>query len=142
MSVTTLPTATISYDDDWTEDFSYETPPSYTYKLHVDSERVLGYTDELEAYKQAVYKILNTERYEYLIYSWNYGIELKNLIGKHIAYVIPELERVITEAIMQDDRTVSVSDFEFDTSKLGVVTVTFKCTSIYGEIKQQLTMEI
>ena len=98
--------------------------------------------DELEAYKQAVYKILNTERYEHVIYSWNYGVELKELFGQHIAYVVPELERRIREAIMQDNRTVSVTDFQFDTSKFGEVVVSFKATSIYGETEQQLTVAI
>lgn len=32
--------------------------------------------------KQAIYKILQTERFEYLIYSWNYGIELNAVVGK------------------------------------------------------------
>ena len=26
----------------------------------------------IDIHKQAIYKILNTERYDYLIYSWNY----------------------------------------------------------------------
>ena len=42
--------------------------------------------DETEAVRQAAIKILNTERYENEIYSWNYGIELKDLIK----YVIKE----------------------------------------------------
>ena len=135
-----LPTITVSYEKE--ADFIYETQPSYTYKLNQVSGRVRGFTDELEAYKQAVYKILNTERYGYIIYSWNYGIELNDLFGKHIAYVVPELERRITEAIMQDDRTDSVSCFKFDTSKFGVVAVTFTVTCIYGDIKIDKTFEI
>lgn len=139
---TVLPTATNAIDTDYTSaaDFYYIQQPSYTYKLNEST--VHGYVDELAAYKQAVYKILNTERYEYIIYSWNYGIELKDLFGQSIYYVVPELERRITEAIMQDDRTVSVTNFEFDTSKRGVVSVTFTCVSIYGEIEEELTTEI
>lgn len=139
---TVLPTAINVVDTDYASatDFYYIQQPSYTYKLNEST--VHGYVDELAAYKQAVYKILNTERYEYLIYSWNYGIELKDLFGQSIYYVVPELERRITEAIMQDDRTVSVTNFEFDTSKRGVVSVTFTCVSIYGEIEQELTTEI
>lgn len=139
-----LPSESTDVDNSYTfrDAFQVETQPSYTHKLNPNTQRVIGHTDGLEAYKQAVYLILNTERYEYPIYSWNYGIELKELFGQHIAYVVPELERRIREAIMQDDRTVSVTDFQFDTSKFGEVSVTFKATSIYGETEQQLTVEI
>lgn len=137
-----LPSESSDVDNSYTfqDAFQVETQPSFTYKL--SEQRVSGYVDELEAYKQAVYKILNTERYEHVIYSWNYGVELKELFGQHIAYVVPELERRIREAIMQDNRTVSVTDFQFDTSKFGEVVVSFKATSIYGETEQQLTVAI
>lgn len=139
MSDYLLPTVALETTD-LLDAFEYETHPDLTYKLHEKS--VSGYVDGLEAYRQAVVKILNTERYKYLIYSWNYGIELVDLIGQPVPYVVPELERRITEAIMQDDRTESVSNFKFDTSKFGVVAVTFKATSIYGETEQQLTVAI
>lgn len=137
-----LPSESGDVDNSYTfrDAFQVETQPSFTYKLN--GNRVSGYVDELDAYKQAVYKILNTERYEHVIYSWNYGVELKDLFGQHIAYVVPELERRIREALMQDDRTVSVTDFQFDTSKFGEVAVKFKATSIYGESEQQLTVAI
>lgn len=139
MSDYLLPTVALE-NTDMTGAFEYETHPDLTYKL--TDKRVAGCVDGHEAYKQAVAKILATERYEYLIYSWNYGIELKDLFGQPIPYVVPELQRRITEAIMQDDRTESVGNFKFDTSKFGVVTVTFKVTSIYGETNQQLTVAI
>ena len=114
------------------EDFDYELEPSKTYKLNVDNNTISGgYIDGLDALKQAVYKILNTERYDYLIYSWNYGVEIKDLIGEHMSFVIPELERVIKEALMQDDRIEDVTDFEFETNKNDVI-VKFKVISIEG----------
>lgn len=139
-----LPSESGDVDNSYTfrDAFQVETQPSYTHKLNTNTQRVVGHVDGLEAYKQAVHKILNTERYEHLIYSWDYGVELKELFGQHIAYVVPELERRIREALMQDDRTVSVDNFQFDTSKFGEVAVTFKATSIYGETEQQLTVEI
>ena len=133
MSNTVLPTSPGSVSSTVTPEVVTTREPSLTYKLDTERNRVVGYVNGREAYKQAIYKILNTERYEYVIYSWNYGVELKSLIGMPIYYVIPELERRITEAIENDDRTVSVSNFEFDTSKRGVVHVKFTATSVYGE---------
>lgn len=133
MSITVLPTSPGSVEETYPAELQFIRQPSFTYKLNAERNKVVGYVDAREAYKQAIYKILNTERYEYVIYSWNYGVELKDLIGMPIYYVIPELERRITEAIEQDDRTVSVGNFNFDTSKRGVVHVTFTATSIFGD---------
>ena len=129
-----IPTATSVAQEEPIVDFEYETQPNYTYKLNVESERVASYVDNLEAYKQAVYKILNTERYDHLIYSWNYGVELKDLIGTPLSYAIPEIEERIREAVMQDDRTESVYGFEFEQVKRGVLHVTFWCKSTLGTI--------
>ena len=85
-----------SVQDDLQEDFDIITQPTKTYKLDIEKNTIVGYCDGIEAMQQAIYKILNTERFDYLIYSWNYGIEIKNLIGEEMTLVIPELERVIT----------------------------------------------
>ena len=77
---------------------------SKTYYLNIEKNTISKFCDGIDAMKQAVYCILNTERFEHLIYSWNYGIELKHLIGENTTFVIPELERVITEALLQDLR--------------------------------------
>lgn len=117
--------------DDLQEDFDIITQPTKAYKLDLEKNIIVGYCDGIEALKQAIYKILNTERYDYLIYSWNYGVEIKNLIGEETTLVIPELERVIKEALMQDDRIEDVTDFEFSIDK-NVVTSKFKVTSVEG----------
>lgn len=139
-----LPSNSGTVDNSYTfqDAFKIEEQPSLTYRLNLNTQRIIGKVDGLEAYKQAVYKILNTERYEHLIYSWAHGVELKDLFGQHPAYVIPELERRFREAIMQDDRTESVHSFVFDDSKRGVISVTFTCTSIFGETELQKTVEI
>ena len=90
--------------------------------------------DGIEAIKQAIYCILNTERFEYLIYSWNYGVEFKNLIGEKSTYVIPELERLIKEALLQDDRIEDLSDFKFTQNK-NAITVNFKVITKRGDIE-------
>lgn len=142
MSDTLIPTAMNVAEYDFTDAFEYETQPDLTYKLNPDKNKISGYADQQEAYKQAVYKLLSTERYEHIIYSWNYGVELKDLFGQPIPYVVPELERRITEAVMQDDRTKSVDNFEFDTSKFGIVAVKFRANSIYGEVEITKTIEV
>lgn len=107
--------------------------PNKTYYLDIENNTIKGYCDGIEAMKQAIYCILNTERFEHLIYSWNFGIELKNLIGESSTYVVPELQRVITEALVQDDRIEEVNNFEFEINK-NKITVTFNVMTTVGEI--------
>ena len=93
--------------DDFDSDFEEEIETSNTYAICGD--RITGYIDGLEAIKQAVYLILNTERFEYIIYSWDYGVELYDLFGEPIDFVKSELKRVIKEALEQDDRIIDVN---------------------------------
>lgn len=113
------------------------TEPSKNYKMYFSNKFINGNCDELEAMKQVIYKILNTERYQYIIYSWDYGIETLDLFGEPISYVCPEIERRITEALIQDDRIESVDSFEFDYSNKGKVHVKFKVHTIYGDTEQE-----
>lgn len=131
-----------SVNDILTEDLEVETLPSKNYMMHIERNRISGYCDKAEAVKQAIYKILNTERYDYIIYSWNYGIELVDLYGEPVTYVCPELERRIIDALMVDDRINSCENFEFGISQKGVVVVTFKANTIYGDIDIEKVVNI
>lgn len=107
--------------------------PSLSYRMRIAEEKILGTIDELEAVAQACYKILNTERYQYVIYSWNYGIELRSLFGKPIPYVYSELPRRIREALLQDDRVESVENFDLSHNR-GDVLCTFTVKTKYGDL--------
>lgn len=107
--------------------------PSNTFFIDFEKGRISGFIDEKEAVKQAIMLILNTERYKFLIYSWNYGAELEALIGTHPDIVEDEVERLISEALLQDDRITAVYDFEFSRNK-DTFLVNFKVDSIYGDI--------
>ena len=118
-------------------DLEMETEPSVNYNMNIKQDIINGTVDELEAMKQVIYKILNTERYQYIIYSWNYGIELMDLFGMPVIYVIPELERRITEALIQDERIESVDDFEFDSSEKRTVKASFTVHTIFGDVQTE-----
>lgn len=114
---------------------SQESLPTYTYGLDPIKNRIQGFKDEQAAMKQAIFKILQTERYKHPeIYSNNYGVELEELIGMPIPYVLPELERRITEALKWDERITSVNDFEFEVDKKEVL-VKFTADTIYGTVE-------
>lgn len=130
-----------SVNDNLQRDFEIEEQPTYTYKLNIDSNSIIGFTDELEAMKQAIYLILNIERYNYLIYSWNYGVELADLFGQPISFVLPELKRRITEALTQDERIQSVDNFSFEVNR-GKVHATFTVHTIFGDVEAERVVNI
>lgn len=111
------------------------------YKLNIDREKVSGTCKEIEAVKQTVFKILNTERYDNIIYSWNYGVETKDLYGMPMGYVQPEIKRRFTEALMQDERIKEVSDFKFET-KGHELHVSFFVACNYGNFRAERTVTV
>ena len=114
---------------------------SKTYYLDIEKNIIYNFCDGLEAMKQTIYCILNTERFDHLIYSWNYGIELKHLIGESTTFVIPELERVIKEALLQDTRIIDVNNFDFNV-KQNEILVTFTVITTLGNIEMERVVSI
>ena len=116
--------------------------PSYTYAVNYGGNGQLnGYCDQTEAVKQAIYKIINTERYRYIIYSWNYGIELEDLYGQPIPYIYAEAQRRIIEALLQDDRIEKVYDFTWSHNGPDVITH-FSVDTIYVTTIRDLEKEL
>lgn len=127
--------------DDLKQDFIFERLPSNTFRMLHDTETVKGNIDRIQSVAQAVFLILNTERYEWLIHSWDYGVELHDLIGKDTAYAIPEIERRIREALLQDDRITAVDNFTFTVEKKKVHTK-FTVTTIFGAFETEKGVDI
>ncbi|WMJ78507.1 MULTISPECIES: DUF2634 domain-containing protein [unclassified Sedimentibacter] len=108
-----------------------EVKTTRTYKMSQAS--IQGFTDGLKALEQAIYKVLNTEKYEYPIYSFYYGIELESLIGKDKNYVKTELKRRIRECLLRDERITEVDNFQF-TEDEDILNCTFDVHSTYGNL--------
>lgn len=103
-----------------------------TYRIDWENGVIDGMCDGKEALKQAIRKILGTERYVYTIYSFGYGIEtgFEKYNGKS---VFPILKKNIEEALLQDDRISEVKDFVFSKDG-GNVSVKFTVVSSQGEM--------
>lgn len=99
------------------------------------------YIDDLEALEQAINKVLNTEKYQYPIYSFDYGVEFQSLIGKDLEYVKIELKRRIEECLLNDSRIQSVDDFEFEFNGDNL-NCTFNVVSIYGDIQVNKEVDV
>ena len=134
-----------------TEEITETTYPSNTYKIvikhnpYADStkavDRISGYVDDLESVKQAIQLILGTERYQFPIYSWDYGVELVDLFGKPIPYVMSELPRRVKDALIQDDRIEDVINFAFETNGNKLHT-TFTVVTNIGNVETELEVTV
>ena len=116
-----------------------QTYQNKTYQL--SETKIEGFVDELAALKQGIYKALSTERYEYPIYSFSYGVAWKQLIGEDPPYVRAEMKRMIQETLLCDSRILDVDGFEFEFSG-DACHCTFQVQSIYGEVEIEKEAEI
>ena len=88
--------------------------PSYTWAFDLKEKVLSGTCDGKTAVMQSIYLTLFTDRYKWLIHDWDYGHELASLFGMPLTYVIPEIERLVKEALIQDDRIDDVFNFHFE----------------------------
>ena len=137
-----------SYEEELENDFFVESEPSLTYAMKMSNEieknsAYVGKVDDVEAIRQAVMKILNTERYEHEIHSWNYGIEIQDLFGMDMPYVMSEVKRRITDALVVDDRIESVEDFEIEIIGRHTLHCNFTVVTAQGEeIEEETEVEV
>ncbi|RED65469.1 DUF2634 domain-containing protein [Cohnella phaseoli] len=113
--------------------------PSLTWRLDFDKGKVVGKTDGLEAIKQAVYKVFQTNRFWHDIYSPNYGHELTLLLGSSPLFVRSEAVRMIEEALLPDDRIDSVENVEalVDSDQ---ILIRFTVATMYGSFEQEVSL--
>lgn len=110
-----------------------ENQTSRTYKLDLEKKRIVGKIDNEDAILQLVLKILHTERYAYVIYSQNYGVELDRLIGQDYNFIVSDIERTMTDALLADDRILSITDFKTEQDTIDTMSVSFTVNSIIGQ---------
>ena len=107
---------------------------SRTYKIDFSAKRVGGYVDEIDAMKQAIMKILQSERFLYLIYSWNYGIEMRAIVGKSYQVIASEIKRILREALLEDRRITDVYDVSYKQIDKRTLSVEFTASTVFGEV--------
>ncbi|MEG1429224.1 MAG: DUF2634 domain-containing protein [Hydrogenoanaerobacterium sp.] len=118
--------------------FTPEEPPSKTWRIDFENNRISGYIDELEAVAQSALMALQTERYKHIIFSWQYGSELHTLIGRDDDYLFSEAKRMITEALSTDSRIKEVKDFVIKGKVLFfTIDTIFGSTQIGTEVKNE-----
>mgnify|MGYP005912496739 FL=1 len=118
-------------------DLDIVSQPNKTYYIDKEKKIVQGTVEDyLKTVEQSVYLILQTERYDYIMYSHKYGIELKDLYGREENYVIPMLMLRVPEALLQDERIESVEDFSYTVNGEKFL-INFTVKTKYGDLKMK-----
>lgn len=118
---------------------SDETEQTRTYKI--SENKIQGFTDGMDALKQAIFHMLGTERFEYPVYSLDYGLRTDDLMGKDREYVEAELQRRIRECLLADDRITGVDNFAFSADGDGML-CTFDVENIYKTISMNKAVTV
>lgn len=106
--------------------------PTLTYQ--VKNGRIMNKFDGHEAMIQVVDKILKTERFVYPIYDNQYGNDFFELFGKSFDYATVEVERMVKESLLEDDRVLTVMVDDIEVLDRTILKVHGSCTTIYGDI--------
>lgn len=107
--------------------------PTKTYRIDFINKRIMGHVDGQEAMQQAIFKLLQTERYWFDKIYDEYGSELRNLIGKSQYFANSKVRTRITDALMRDDRINGVTNFSTE-AEGDKITVTFTAHTVYGDV--------
>ncbi len=87
------------------------------------------------ALKMWIYKALLTKRYIYPIYSWDYGQDIEELIGKGYekGFIESEVERRAQECLMINERIIRCHSFEISLIN-DQLNVNFTVDTTFGEV--------
>ena len=89
-----------------------------------------------EALKMWIYKTLLTKRYKHIIYSWDYGQDLEEIIGQGYekGVIKSEVERRIKDCLMIRPHIKECTNFEIKLQQ-DQLHVNFTVNTIYGEVE-------
>ena len=105
-------------------------------------DRIGGFITDKEAIQQAIYHILMTERYDYLIYDNNYGVELAQYIGQGIDYLKASIEDTLKEALMQDERILDVNVLDITEVASDAALIKFEVQTTSDEITMEVNVNV
>lgn len=85
------------------------------------------------------YMAINTERYAFFQYSWDYGCELSELIGYTYSqeYIESEVSRMITECLEVNPYIEGIADLDVE-KKEEKIYIKFTLLTEYGEEEMEL----
>lgn len=124
-------------DEDEIEELEEEIKPPREYSIDFKTRQLTGEIVEgKEAIKVWIWLVLQTPRYRYYIYTWDYGNEFEDLIGKGYTeeYIEAEAQRMTEDCLLVNENIQSITEFSVNMEG-DTLTVSFTANTIYGEIE-------
>ena len=112
-----------------------ETEIKPEYEIDFDTMQLTGrMITGIDTVKQWIKLCLDTPRYRYTQYPWNYGADFDELVGKGytLGDLKPILKRMVTEALSENKEIKSVSDFVIEKNG-DYVSMSFRVETDYGD---------
>lgn len=107
--------------------------PTKTWYVDKVNNRIVNNIDGAEAYWQFVQKTLSTDKYYWYAYDKNYGVRnMQKYIGKGQAYIEARFPIDMEQALMTDDRTVKIDNYEYEEVGVGKLKCSCVIWSVYG----------
>ncbi len=116
-----------------------ETSIPKEYEINFQTGQLTGRIAEgKEAIKVWIWLALQTPRYRYYIYSWDYGNEFEELIGQGYTeeYISAEAQRMTEDCLLINENIQSISEFSVN-MRNDTLIISFTANTIYGDIEFQ-----
>lgn len=112
-----------------------ESQPTLTWLVDPSRTSIVGTSEGADVMKQAVEIILSVQRFKWQIYSGNFGMDYRGLIGGNPGVVASNLLRRLRDAFSVDDRILSVDNFAY-TVDGDSLTASFTVRTVYRDIQE------
>ena len=109
--------------------------PYKEYEIDLNTNKLTGkVVQDKSALIIWIYKVLKTPRYIYPIYTWDYGQDLDELIGKGYEedYIKSEVERKISECLTINKHIIRCHNFTISI-KNDTLQITFTVDTTFGQ---------
>lgn len=105
-----------------------------TYYIDSNIGRITSMINNADSLVQSIYKALDTEKYGYDIYGWTYGLDMDPFVGQDLDYIQTNLPKYVEDCLLQDDRIISINNFNVQQQDIDSCLITFDVDSTEGYI--------
>ena len=127
----TLPSGTLNIS----QGIPVQSQPTLTWLVDPGGTSIAGTAEGAAVMQQAVEIILNVQRFYWQIYTANFGMDYRGLIGSSPGVAASNLLRRLQEAFSVDDRILGIQNFTY-TVDGDAMTASFTVQTVYGNINE------
>lgn len=114
-----------------------------TWFIDWENKRINRMASEYEELAQTIQRALMTDRFYYDIYTWQYGSELKDLIGtKTIKYIEGAVRKNVKDALAFEDRVLNIEDVKVTHSHEHEYVIDVTISTTLGVVRKELNFNV